>query len=130
MLLHVEVLHEGEVGPIHFLGTDADLVRLADKAIAVFVCGDIVFSFRAVCVDAHIVRDAVMVIAQGLIHAINGGFLALATVGQAEISALMAMEVLFLPLVGLHVLIRIVEIFTAKGLGFLETIGGDGKVDI
>ena len=62
VLLHVEVLHEGEVGPIHFLGTDADLVCLAKEAVAVFVCWDIIFSFSPVCVDAHIVRDAVMVI--------------------------------------------------------------------
>ena len=52
MLLHVEVLHEGEVGPIHFFGTDADLVCLAEKAVAVFVGRDIVFSFRTMRVDA------------------------------------------------------------------------------
>ena len=30
VLLHVEVLHEGEVGPIHRFGSDADLMRLAE----------------------------------------------------------------------------------------------------
>ena len=130
MLLHVEVLHEREVGPIHRFGANADLVRLAEQTIAVFVGGDIVFSFRAMCVDAHIVGDAVVVVAQGLIDAINGGFLALASVGNAKIFARMAMEVVLLPLVGLHVLIRIVEVFAAEGFGFLETIGGDGEVDI
>ena len=42
----------------------------------------------------------------------------------------MAMEVVFLPLVGLHVLIRIVEICAAKRFWFLETVSGNGEVDV
>ena len=40
------------------------------------------------------------------------------------------MEMVFLPLVGLHVLIRIVEVFAAKRLWLLEAVGGHGKVDV
>ena len=87
VLLHVEVLHEGEVGPIHFFSAYADLVCLTDEAITVFVGGDVVFSFIAMVVDAHIVRDAIVVVTQSLIHAIDGVFLALSAVGQTKILA-------------------------------------------
>ena len=42
----------------------------------------------------------------------------------------MTVEVVFLPLVGVHVLIRVVEVFAAEGLGLLETISRNGEVDI
>ena len=130
MLLHVEVLHEREVGPVHRLGSDANLMRLAEKAIAVFVGGDIIFFFSTMRVDAHIVGDAIMVVAQGLIDAVDGLFFALASVGQAEKLARVAMEMVFLPLVRLHFLIRIVEVLAAERLRLLETIGGNREVDV
>ena len=55
MLFHVEILHEREVGPIHLFRPDAYLVCLADEAVAVFVCGDIVLSLSTMRVDAHII---------------------------------------------------------------------------
>ena len=55
VLLHAEVLHEGEVGPIHRLGSDADLVCLAYESIAMLVGRDIVLSVRTMRVDVHVV---------------------------------------------------------------------------
>ena len=40
------------------------------------------------------------------------------------------MEVVFLPLVGVHVLIRIVKVFAAEGLWLPEAVGGHGEVDV
>ena len=59
-------------------------------------------------VDAHIVGYAVMVIAQSLIYAVDGFFSTFSTVGQAKILARVAMEMVFLPLVGFHVLVGVV----------------------
>ena len=42
----------------------------------------------------------------------------------------MAMEMVLLPLVGLHVLIRIVEVFAAEGFRLPETVGRNGEVDV
>ena len=81
-------------------------------------------------VDAHVIGDAVMVVAQGLVHAVNGGFLALASIGQPKIPARVAMKVIFLPLVGIHVLIGVVKVFATEGLRLLETVGGHGEVDV
>ncbi len=130
VLLHVEVLHEEEVRPIHLLGADADLVCLAEQAIAVLIGWDIILSFGPVRVDAHVVGDAVVVVTQGLIDAVDGLFFAFSTVGQTEKFARVAMEVVFLPLVGIHVLVRVVKVFALKRLRLLETVGGNGKVDI
>ena len=130
VLLHVEVLHERKVGAIHRLGPNADLVRLAKQAITMFVSRDIVLFISVMRIDAHIVGNAVMVVAKSLIDAVNSRFLALAPVGQAEKLARMAMEMVFLPLVGVHVLIRVVEVLTLKRSWLLETVGGHGEVDV
>ena len=130
VLFHVEILHEREVGPIHLFRPDADLVRFAYEAVAVFVGWDIVLSLSTMRVDAHIVGNAIMVIAQGLINAVDGRFGAFAPVGQAEKPARMAMEMVLFPLVGVHVLIGIIKIFAAEGSRLFETVSGDGKIYI
>jgi len=129
VLFHADVLHEEEVGPIHLFGTNADLVCLADETVTMFVGRDIVFSFSTVFVDTHVIGDAVMVVAQDLIDTVDGGLFALPPVGQAEILARMAVEMVLFPLAGVHVLIRVVEVFTFKRTRFLETIGGHGEID-
>ena len=40
------------------------------------------------------------------------------------------MEMVFLPLVGIHVLVWVVEIFAAERFRLFETIGGYGEIDI
>ena len=129
MLLHAKVLHEGEVGPIYRLGPNADLVRLVNESVTVLVGGDIVLFISVMLVDAHVIGDAVMVIAQNLVNAVDGSFCAFPSVGQAEILARMAMEMVFFPQVGVHVLVRVVEVFAFKGPRLLETVGGYGEID-
>ena len=63
VLLHVEVLHEGKVRAIHRLCPNANLMRLVNEAITVFIGRNISLSISPMRVDAHIVRDAVVVIA-------------------------------------------------------------------
>ena len=130
VLLHVEVLHEEEVRAIHRLSPDTNLVCLMDKTVTVFVSGDIILFISVVRVDAHVVGDTVVVVTQGLIDAVDGLFFALAAISQAEELARMAVEVVFLPQVGVHILIGVVEVFAAEGLGLLEAIGRNGEVDI
>ncbi len=71
-----------------------------------------------------------MVVAQGLIHAVDGRFGAFAPVGQAEILTRMAMEMVLFPLVRIHALVWVVEILAAEGFGLLEAVGWHGEVDI
>ena len=40
------------------------------------------------------------------------------------------MKVIFLPLVGIHVLIGVVKVFATEGLRLFETVGGHGEVDV
>ena len=101
-----------------------------DKAVAVFVGGDITLFISVVRVDAHVVGDAVMVVTQGLVDAVNGFFFAVAAIGQAKELARVTMEMVFFPQVGVHVLVGVVEVFAAEGLGLLEAIGRNGEVDI
>ena len=42
----------------------------------------------------------------------------------------MAMEMVFLPLVGIHVLVGVVKVFAREGLRLLEAISRNGEVDI
>ena len=70
-----------------------------------------------------------MVVAELLIHAVDGRLAALAAIGQAKELARVAMEMVFLPLVGVHVLIGIVEVSAFKGTRFLEAIGRRGEID-
>ena len=128
MLLHVEVLHKRIVDAVDRLGPNADLVRLADEAVAVFISRYISLSIRTMRIDAHVIGNAEMVVSQGLIHAVDGFFGALAPVSQAEILARVAMEMVFFPLVGIHVLIRVVEVFALERSRLLETIGRDGEI--
>ena len=71
-----------------------------------------------------------MVVAQGLIHTVDGRFGAFAPVGQAEKLTRVAMEMIFFPLVGVHVLIGIVKVFALERSRLLETVSGHGKIDI
>lgn len=41
----------------------------------------------------------------------------------------MAMEMVLLPLVGLHVLIGVIKVFPAEGFRLLEAVGGHGEVE-
>ncbi len=85
--------------------------------------------FSIMPVDAHVIGDAVMVVAHKLIDAVDDRLFALPSVGQAEKPSRMAVEIVFLPLVGIDVLIRIVEIFAGKGARFSEMVGRDEKID-
>jgi hypothetical protein len=42
----------------------------------------------------------------------------------------MTMEMILLPLVGLHVLIGIIKVFARERAWLLKTIGGHGEVDV
>ena len=40
------------------------------------------------------------------------------------------MEMVFLPLVGVYVLVGVVEVLATEGFGLLEAVGGHGEIDI
>ena len=128
-MLHVEILHEGIVDAPNFFRPNANLMCFAEETVTVFVGGDISFIISSMRIDAHVIRNSVVVIVQGLIHAVDGRFGAFSPIGQAEILARVAVEMVFFPKFGVHVLIRIVEIFTLERSGFLELIGGHGQID-
>ena len=83
-------------------------MRLSEKTVAVLVCWDVVVTVIAVWVDEHVIGDAKMVVAQGLIDPVDVFFLAQASVGNAEMLVRVAVEVVLFPLARIHVLIRIV----------------------
>ena len=85
--------------------------------------------FSIMPVDAHVIGDAVMVVAHKLIDAVDDRLFALASVGQAEKSPRMAVKIVFLPLVWIDVLIRIVEIFAGKRARLVESINRSREVN-
>ena len=85
MLLHVKALHERIIHHNDILSADAELMGLPEEAVAMLVCRDVVWTVIPVRVDAHVVGDTVVVVAQSLIDAVDVCLLAHPAVGKTEI---------------------------------------------
>ena len=93
------------------------------------VGGNVIWPVVAVGIDAHVIRDAIMVVAQNLIHTVDVGFLTQPAVGEPKELVGMAMEIELFPLVGIYMLVGIVEVFAVERLTYLELVARGYQVD-